>query len=141
MLFFEFLSLLATFDLLLGSGRASCASRLCRPHRRTSIFVDFDDVTSGVCAAGEAFQTFRSSRDDRVGVGTRLDHVTLPHLLVEERVESALARAQRIDLTHDREYRKSSGSGGRRLPRAGPSLRRRRRELGDAEAEPDEPAP
>jgi len=34
---------------------ASCASRLCRTHRRASIFVDFNDVASGVCAAREAF--------------------------------------------------------------------------------------
>ena len=83
------------------------ASRLCRTHRRASIFVDFNYVTSGVCAASEAFETFRASRDDRVGVGAGLDHVTLFDLLVKERVETFPARAYGIDLTHKREYRKS----------------------------------
>jgi hypothetical protein len=102
MLFFVFLSLVAMFDLLLGAGEtvsrdgsrvASCASRLCRTHRRASIFVYFNYVTSGVCAAREAFETFRASRDDRVGVGAGLDHVTLFELLVKERVEGLPARA------------------------------------------------
>ena len=79
MLFFVFLSLVAVFDLLVGAGEAvsrdpgcpspsgiaSCASRLCRTHRRASIFVYFNYVTSGICAACEAFETFRASRDDR----------------------------------------------------------------------------
>jgi len=107
MLFFVFLSLVAIFDLLVGAGQAvsrepgrrspsgiaSCASRLCRTHRRASLFVDFNYVTSGVCAAREAFETFRASRDDRVGVGAGLDHVTLFDLLVKERVEGLPARA------------------------------------------------
>src|SRR5579862_8874627 len=81
-------------------GSASSAARLCRAHRRASIFVDLDDEASGVCAAGEAAQTPRASRDDRVGAGARLDHVALCHLLLEERVETLPARAQGIDLTH-----------------------------------------
>lgn len=110
MLFFVFLSLVAMFDLLVGAGEtvsrdpgcrspsdgsgiASCASRLRRTHRRASIFVYFNYVTSGVCAAREAFETFRASRDDRVGVGAGLDHVTLFDLLVKERVEGLSARA------------------------------------------------
>jgi hypothetical protein len=110
MLFFVFLSLVAMFDLLVGagetvsrdpgcpspshgSGMASCASRLCRTHRRASIFVDFNYVPSRVCAARKAFKTFRASRDDRVGVGAGLEHVTLSDLLVKERVEGVPARA------------------------------------------------
>src|SRR5205814_2872792 len=98
MLFFVFLSLVAMFDLLVGAGEAvscnpgcpsppgiaSCASRLCRMHRRASIFVYFNYVTSGVCAACEALETFWASRDDRVGVRAGLDHVTLFDLLVKE---------------------------------------------------------
>jgi hypothetical protein len=83
------------------------ASRLCRTHRRASIFVDFNHVPSRVCAARKAFETFRASRDDRVGVGSGLDHVTLFDLLVEEGVEAVPARAEGIDLTHEPEYRKS----------------------------------
>src|SRR6266576_3866862 len=90
-----------------GSGVASGPSRLCRTHRRASTFVDFNHVASGVCAAREAFETPRASRDDRVGVVAGLDHVTLVDLLVEERVEGVPARAEGIDLTHEREYRKS----------------------------------
>src|SRR5436190_14988343 len=90
-----------------GSGVASGPSRLCRTHRRASTFVDFNHVASGVCAAREAFETPRASRDDRVGVGAGLDHVTLVDLLVEERVESVATCAEGIDLTHKREYRKS----------------------------------
>ena len=90
-----------------GSGIASCASRLCRAHRRDSIFVDFDHVASRVCAAREASESLRASRDDRVGIGASLDHVALFDLLVEERVEAVPARAQRIDLTHQHDYRKS----------------------------------
>jgi hypothetical protein len=66
---------------------ASCASWLCRTHRRAPIFVDFNHVASGVCAAREAFKTFRAARDDRVGVGAGLDHVPLVDLLVKEVVE------------------------------------------------------
>src|SRR4051794_18109581 len=98
-------------DLLVGASRASAASGLCRTHRRTSILVDLDHVAAGICAAGEAFQTSRTLRDDRVGVGTGLDHVALGDLLLEERVEALPAHAQRIDLTHEREYRKSCASG------------------------------
>jgi hypothetical protein len=72
---------------------ASAPARLCRTHRGASIFVDFDYEASGVCAAGEAFQTFRALRDDRVSVGPSLDHVTLGDLLVKERVETLPARA------------------------------------------------
>src|SRR6266480_1797367 len=90
-----------------GSGVASGPARLCRTHRRASTFVDFNHVASGVCAAREAFETPRASRDDRVGVGAGLDHVTLVDLLVEERVESVATCAEGIDLTHKREYRKS----------------------------------
>ena len=93
-----------------GSGIASCASRLCRTHRRASIFVDFNHIASGVSTAREAFETFRALRDDRVGVGAGLDHVTLFDLLVEERVEAVPARASGIDFTHQREYRKSGFS-------------------------------
>ena len=106
MLFFVFLSLVAMFDLL-GSGGASCASRLCGTHRCPSVFVDFNHAPSGVRATREAFETFRASRDDRVGVGAGLDCVTLFNLLVKERVERVPARAQGIDVTHEREYRKS----------------------------------
>ena len=105
MLFFVFLSLVASSTSFVGagetvsrdpecpsrcdgSGTGSFAPRLCRTHRRASIFVDFNYVTSGVCAASEAFETFRASRDDRVGVGAGLDHVTLFDLLVKERVET-----------------------------------------------------
>jgi hypothetical protein len=42
-----------------------------------------------------------------VGVGAGLDHVALFDLLVKERVETFPARALGIDLTHEREYRKS----------------------------------
>jgi hypothetical protein len=42
-----------------------------------------------------------------MGVGAGLDDVTLFDLLVEERVEAAPPLALRIDLTHEREYRKS----------------------------------
>ena len=110
MLFFVFLSLVAMLNLLLGSGVSSCASRLCGPHRCPSVFIDFDDVTSGLRAAREAFETFRASRDDRVGVSAGLDFVTLFDLSVEERVECVPARAQGIDVTHEREYRKSGSA-------------------------------
>jgi len=107
MLFFVFLSLVAMFCLRSecgetvsrgstrrsGPGIASGASRLCWTHRRLSIFVDFNHVASGVCTAREAFETFRASRDDRVGVGAGLDQITLIHLLVKERVETFPARA------------------------------------------------
>src|SRR6476661_881827 len=93
-----------------GSGIASCAPRLRRTHRRASIFVDFNHVAFPVCAAREASETFRASRDDRVGVGAGLDHVTLFDLLVKERSEAVPARPQRIDLTHEPEYRKSGFS-------------------------------
>lgn len=46
-----------------------------------------------------------------MGVGPGLDHITLRDLLVEERVEAVPARAERIDFTHEREYRKSSMCG------------------------------
>src|SRR5438445_8569568 len=127
MLFFVFLSLVAMFRPPVGagatvsrgpgcpspsggSGIASCASRLCRTHRRASIFVDFNRVASGVCPAREAFEAFRALRDDRVGVGAGFDHVTLFDLLVEECVEAVPARAERIDLTHEPEYRTSGFS-------------------------------
>ena len=77
----------------LRSDIASCASRLCRTHRRASIFVDFNHIASGVSAAREAFETFWALRDDRVGIGARLDHVALFDLLVKERVETIPARA------------------------------------------------
>jgi hypothetical protein len=48
-----------------------------------------------------------------MGVGAGLDHVTLLDLLVEERVETFPARASGIDLTHEREYRKSAAHLGR----------------------------
>ena len=89
------------------------ASRLRRTHRRTSIFVDFNHVPSGVCAARKAFETFRASRDDRVSVGAGLDHVTLFDLLVEEGVEAVSARAEGIDLTHEAEYRSQASSSTR----------------------------
>ena len=50
-----------------------------------------------------------------MGVGAGLDQVTLFDFLVEERVEAVSARAEGIDLTHEREYRK----------RASPSTTRR----------------
>ena len=107
MLFFVFLSLVVMLNLPLGSGVSSGAPRLCGTHRCSSVFVDFNHATSGVRAAREAFETFRASRDDRVGVSAGLDCVTLFDLLVKERVECVPARAQRIDVTHEREYRKS----------------------------------
>ena len=42
-----------------------------------------------------------------MGLGAGLDHVTLFHLLVEERVEADPPSALRIDLAHEREYRKA----------------------------------
>ena len=93
---------------------ASCPSRLRRTHRRDSIFVDLDDVASRVWAAREALEAFRSPENDRVGVAAGLDHVALFNLLVEERVEAVPASAERIDLTHQREYRKC-GCGASRL--------------------------
>ncbi len=42
-----------------------------------------------------------------MGVGAGLDHVILFDLLVEERVEAVLARAEGVDLSHQYEYRKS----------------------------------
>src|SRR5262245_61257410 len=59
---------------------ASCASRLRRTHHGDSIFVDLDDVASGVCAAREAFEAFRSPENDRVGIGAGLDRVPLVDL-------------------------------------------------------------
>ena len=56
-----------------------------------SIFVHFNHVTSGICAACEALKTFRASRDDRVGVRAGLDRVTLLDLLVKERVGAPYA--------------------------------------------------
>src|SRR5579862_1783565 len=87
--------------------RISFASRFCLTHRRESILVDLNHVPSGVSAARKAFETFRASPDDRVGIGAGLDQVTLFDLLVEEGVESVPARAEGIDLTHEPEYRNS----------------------------------
>ena len=42
-----------------------------------------------------------------MGLGAGLYLVTLVNLLVEERVQPDPARAFRIDLAHEREYRKS----------------------------------
>ena len=107
MLFFVFLSLVAMFLTSFwvrvrrqrmsitsdGSEIASGASRLCRTHRRASIFVDFNHIASGVSTAREAFETFWALRDDRVGIGASLDHVALFDLLVKERLETIPARA------------------------------------------------
>jgi hypothetical protein len=93
---------------------ASSASRLCWTHRRSSTFVDFNNVASRVGAAREAFEAFRALRDDRVGVGAGLDHITLFDLLLEERVEAVPACAEGIDLAHQREYRKSGAERERR---------------------------
>jgi hypothetical protein len=95
---------------------ASSAPRLCRTHCRGSIFVDFDYVASRVCAGREASEPFRASEDDRMGLGAGLDHVALFDLLVEERVEADPPRALRIDLTHEREYRKSAGANAANAP-------------------------
>lgn len=40
-----------------------------------------------------------------MSVGAAFDHVTLFDLFVKERVEGFPARAEGIDLTHEREYR------------------------------------
>ena len=45
-----------------------------------------------------------------MGVGAGLDHVILFDLLVEERVEAVLARAEGVDLTHQHEYRSQAFS-------------------------------
>lgn len=71
-----------------GSRIASRASRLRRAHRGGSIFVDLDDVTSGIWAAREALETLRSPQNDRVCFGAGLDQVPLFDLLVKERVEA-----------------------------------------------------
>jgi hypothetical protein len=92
---------------LAGYRIASGPSRLCRSHRGDSVFVDLDHVASRVCSAREPFEPFRSPRDDRVGVGAGLDRVALFNLLVEEDVEAILARPERVDLSHRREYRKA----------------------------------
>src|SRR6476646_426881 len=92
------------------------AARLRRTHRRCSGFVDLDHVAAGVRAAREAFEAFGAPRDDRVGVGPRLDHVPLFLLLVEERVEAVPPSTGCVDLAHRREYRKigrSAGAGSR----------------------------
>src|SRR5215216_5101880 len=101
---------------------ASFASWLCRTHRRDSIFVDFNHVPSRFGAAREASEASRASRDDRMGVGAGLDHVILFDLLVEERVEAVLARAEGVDLTHQHEYRKSGFSELLRLSRFNESV-------------------
>jgi len=74
-----------------GSRIASCATWLRRTHRGDSILVDLDYVASGVCSAREAFEACRSPRNDRMGVGAGLDHVTLFNLLVEERGQTIAA--------------------------------------------------
>ncbi len=71
---------------------ASCATWLRRPHRGDSILVDLDHVAPGVCSTREASEACRSPRDDRMGVGAGLDHVTLFDLLVEEGGEAIPAR-------------------------------------------------
>src|SRR2546423_1780008 len=71
----------------------SCTSRLCRTHRRDPIFVNLNYEASRVCAAREAPKALWTSRDDRVGVGAGLDHVTLFDLLIEEGVEAVPALA------------------------------------------------
>src|SRR5579862_3674584 len=78
----------------------SSASRLSRSHLGESVFVDLDHVTSRVCATCEAFESLRSPRDDRMGVGAGLDRVALFDLLVEKDVEPILARPERVDLSH-----------------------------------------
>jgi hypothetical protein len=120
------------------SAIASCASRLSRTHRHRSIFVYFNHVPAGVCAAREASEPLWASRDDRVRVGAHLDDVTLSDLFVEERVETVPARTQWIDLTHDHEYPPSGFSEARRAcdrkpQRAGAcALRVKRKEAGPA---------
>jgi hypothetical protein len=74
------------------------------------MFVDFNDVASGVCAARETSETFGLPSDDRVRISAGLDDVTVFDLLVEEGVEGVPAPACRIDVTHEREYRKPSFS-------------------------------
>jgi hypothetical protein len=100
MLFFVFLS----FDVIPSSLSISRASRLRGTHRGGSIFVDLDDVTSGICATHEALEALRAPRNDRVCVRAALDHVTLFDLLVEERVEAVSASAAWVDLSHDRSF-------------------------------------
>jgi hypothetical protein len=85
-------------------GSVSCASWLRRTHRRYSVFVDFNYISSGICAAREAFEAFRGSRNDRVGASAGLDDVTLFEFLIEERVERIRASTQWIDLTHEASF-------------------------------------
>jgi hypothetical protein len=51
-----------------------------------------------------------------VGVGAGLDHVTLFDPLVKEGVETFSALAEGIDLTHEREYRKSAALAWASVP-------------------------
>ena len=82
----------------------SCASWLRRTHRRDSICVDFDDIASGICAAREAFDASRASRNDRVRRRPGLDDVPLFELLIEERVQRIRATTRWVDLTHEASF-------------------------------------
>src|SRR5579884_245846 len=108
MLFFVFLSLLAiTVPLFSWRAIASCASRLCRSHLGDSILVNLDHPAARICAAREAFEALWTPRDDRVGVGARLDRVALFDLLVEKDIEAVLACPEGVDLSHQCEYGKA----------------------------------
>ena len=96
---------------------ASRASWFCRTHRGDSILVDLNDIASGVSGARESSEASWSPRDDRVGLSAALDRVPLFDFLVEEHIESVLACAKGVDLTHAREYRKLGPPPRKRTPR------------------------
>src|SRR5689334_19078283 len=91
---------------------ASCSARLRGPHLGDAILVDLDDVAPRVCTLSEALEAFWPPTDDRVRIGTGLDHVTLVDLLLEECVEAILARPKRVDLSHGPEYGKRHSASG-----------------------------
>lgn len=76
------------------TGAFLASHRLCGAHCYYTVLVDLNHVPSETAAAKnsppEALARFD---DDRVGVGTGLEHVTLFDLLVKERVEGVPARA------------------------------------------------
>jgi hypothetical protein len=60
-------------------------------HRRSSIFIDLNNVATRIWAARETLEASRSPEDDRLGVATGLDQIALLDPLIEKRVEAVPA--------------------------------------------------
>jgi hypothetical protein len=85
-------------------------SRLGVAHRYAAVLVDLHHEAPGAVAR-EPAQAFRPARDDRVGVGPRLDREAFGELLFKEDVESGLPCARRVDLARLAVSMAPTGSG------------------------------